>query len=101
MNNPPSNPDSTDVAFTLTIRALKSDVPVYVRLRRILKSLLRTYDFRCEYYTATPTPIQLGHCGPNAKPTLSHTTPPATNGTLEDEKCSSVPATRKETVPNE
>ena len=68
--------------FTLTIRALKSDVPVYVRLRRILKSLLRAYDFQCTYYTMTPT--------------LSHTTPPTPNGTLEDEKCSSVPTTRKE-----
>ena len=33
--------------FTLTIRALPSDVPVMIRLRRILKGLLRSYDFRC------------------------------------------------------
>ena len=96
MKNELENNDFPDVAFTLTLRPLKSDIPTYVRLRRILKSLLRTYDFRCEYYTATPTPIQLGHSGPNAIPTLSHEGTPATNSTLEDEKCSSVPTTRKE-----
>ena len=101
MNHSQTNPDSEPVAFTLTIRALKSDVPVYVRLRRILKSLLRTYDFRCEYYAVAPTPIQLGHSGPNAIPTLSHTTPPTPNGTPEDESRSSVATTGKETVPNE
>ena len=101
MNTQTPNPDSEPVAFTLTIRALKSDVPVYVRLRRVLKSLLRTYNFRCEYYTATPTPIQFGHRGQTAIATLSHTTPPATNGTPEGESCGSVRTTRKESVPNE
>jgi hypothetical protein len=35
--------------FTLTLRALPDpdDVPAVVRLRRVLKSLLRSYRFRC------------------------------------------------------
>jgi hypothetical protein len=32
--------------FLIEIRALRSDVPPHVRLRRLLKSLLRTYQFR-------------------------------------------------------
>ena len=90
MNQSPPQPDSEPVTFTITIRALKSDVPVYVRLRRILKSLLRTYSFQCTYYTMTPTPIQFGHRGQTAIATLSHATPPTTNGTPEDGSCSSV-----------
>ena len=94
MSRTQPNPDADPVEFTLTLRPLPSDIPVYIRLRRVLKSLLRTYDFRCEYYTATPTPIQLGHRGPNATPTLSHATPPTDNGTPEAGSCSSVEATR-------
>ena len=90
MNTQTPNPDVDPVTFTITLRPLRSDIPVFVRLRRVLKSLLRTYSFQCTYYTMTPTPIQLGHSGPNAIATLSHTTPPATNSTLEDGSCSSV-----------
>ena len=99
MNHSQSNPDS--VQFTLTLRPLKSDVPVFIRLRRVLKSLLRTYSFECTYYSMTPTPIQLGHSGPNAIATISHEGTPATNSTLEDGSRSSVPTTGKEPVPNE
>lgn len=76
MNTLPPNPDIDPVIFTITLRPLRSDIPVFVRLRRVLKSLLRTYSFECTYYTMTPT--------------LSHATPPATNSTPEDGKCSSV-----------
>ena len=77
---PMKNNDENNVAFTLTIRALKSDVPVYVRLRRVLKSLLRTYDFRCEYYAVNTTDAQ------NATD--------ATGNTTDVEKRSSVPTMR-------
>jgi hypothetical protein len=40
-------------SFHLEIRALKSDVPVYVRLRAICKRLLRTHDFRLVEITET------------------------------------------------
>ena len=76
MNNPPSNPDSTDVLYTLVLRPLKSDVPPIIRLRRALKALLRSYGLRCVDHRMTPT--------------LSHATPPANNGTPEDGSCSSV-----------
>ena len=60
MDTQPPQPDPDKVTFTLTLRPLKSDVPVYVRLRRVLKSLLRTYDFRCVDYSvkqiSTPEP---------------------------------------------
>ena len=76
---PPPNPDSTDVLYTLTLRPLKSDVPPIIRLRRVLKSLLRTYDFRCVDHRETPT--------------LSHAIPPTANDTLKAESCSSTDAT--------
>jgi hypothetical protein len=34
-------------AYRLTIRALPCPVPATVRLRRLLKSLLRAWDFQC------------------------------------------------------
>ena len=79
-HSPPPNPDIDPVTFTITLRPLPSAVPVFIRLRRMLKSLLRTYSFECTYYTMTPT--------------LSHATPPTPNGTPEGGKCSSVPTTR-------
>ena len=34
--------------FEIRIRALPDDVPVFVRLRKLLKAALRAYGFRCE-----------------------------------------------------
>jgi len=39
--------------YTLTIRALKSDVPPINRLKLVLKGLLRAYEFRCTRITET------------------------------------------------
>lgn len=33
--------------YLLILRALPADVPAVIRLRRLLKSLLRRYQFRC------------------------------------------------------
>jgi hypothetical protein len=33
--------------YTLVLRALKSEAPPVIRLKRVLKALLRAYDFRC------------------------------------------------------
>jgi hypothetical protein len=40
-------PNKGGEEYTLTIRALKSGTPPIIRLRHVLKSLLRTYEFRC------------------------------------------------------
>lgn len=44
----------------LILRPLPDEVPVEIRLRRLLKSLLRAYGFRCESVETipdeTPTP---------------------------------------------
>jgi hypothetical protein len=39
---------TTDPKYRLTLRALPGKVPVANRLRRLLKTLLRAYGFRCE-----------------------------------------------------
>ena len=89
MNTLQSNSDSEPVQITLTLRPLPSAVPVFIRLRRVLKGLLRTYSFECVDYGMTPTPpIQSGHSGPIATATLSHATPPTGNGTAEPVSCS-------------
>lgn len=94
MNTLQSNSDSEPVQITLTLRPLPSAVPVFIRLRRVLKGLLRTYSFECVDYGMTPTPpIQSGHSGPIATPTLSDANPPTANGTPEGGSCNSVAAT--------
>jgi hypothetical protein len=40
---PKKNPQT----FTLTLRSERSEVPVFVRLKMALKTLLRSYGFRC------------------------------------------------------
>ena len=42
--------------YTLTIRSLPSAVPSTIRLRRVLKSLLRSYDFKCTDYRLIDEP---------------------------------------------
>jgi hypothetical protein len=37
-----------DVRIRLTLRPLPSEIPVGVRLRKLMKALLRSYGFRCE-----------------------------------------------------
>ncbi len=46
MNRMTHQPKTIGTSFTLVLQALPSDVPVMIRLRRVLKGLLRTYDFR-------------------------------------------------------
>lgn len=36
-----------ETGYTLTLKPQKSDVPADVRFRRLLKSALRTFEFRC------------------------------------------------------
>ena len=45
--------DTTTTIYTLAIRSLPSAVPSSVRLRRVLKSLLRAYSFRCVDFSAS------------------------------------------------
>jgi hypothetical protein len=33
--------------FTIQVRALPSDIPLHQRLKRLLKLLLRVFEFRC------------------------------------------------------
>jgi hypothetical protein len=44
-------------SFRLEIRALRSTVPVFVRLRAVCKRLLRQHDFRLTEITETTPPL--------------------------------------------
>jgi len=65
MSNGPTNPNDADVfdpdtahvpleSFTVELRALRSRVPVEVRLRRLLKVALRSCQLRCVRVEAVP-----------------------------------------------
>jgi hypothetical protein len=43
--------------YRIEVRALRSDVPPHVRLRRLLKALLRTYQFRAVRVQETTPPL--------------------------------------------
>ena len=58
--------------YTLEIQALPDDVPAVVRLRRVLKSLLRGYRFRC--LSAVRTEISGGQTAPVVVPTVDDVT---------------------------
>lgn len=45
-----------EMTVRLTVRALKSDVPAINRLRSLLKTMLRAYEFRCENVEDVPKP---------------------------------------------
>lgn len=55
-------PDPTDDTWVLVFRPLPSDVPVPVRIRRLLKIAGRQLALRC-VLVRDPTPDELAHTG--------------------------------------
>ncbi len=68
--------------FLLKIESMPSGVPVFIRLRHVLKRLLRTYGFRCTDYQMIDEP----HSG--CEKTRSDTK--SMRSTTDVAKCSSV-----------
>jgi len=56
---PPPDPPPD---IRLVLRPLVGEVPIEIRLRRLLKALLRGYGFRCLRIEDVPTKEQGGKC---------------------------------------